>query len=170
MPSENPIPLKIAETTMQDEIVAQLGTFGTFFSKPIILFCIFALSLWLMYVAFNYIEKGYRNKGLKIVFLSFFLGLLLGNVWTALNEQTLQIYTKKIDTLKSEISSMKQEALNKELREAYEKTKSSLEDKEFDKPVSKEPQQPLTSTLKALKDYQDAMLNSHNNYRYRGEK
>ena len=78
-----------------------------------------------MYVAFNYIEKGYRNKGLKIVFLSFFIGLLLGNIWTALNELTFRIYTKKIDTLKSEISNMKQEALNKELRED-EMTKAQI--------------------------------------------
>lgn len=169
---------------MKDEIVAQLGTFGTFFSKPIILFCIFALSLWLMYVAFNYIEKGYRNKGLKIVFLSFFLGLLLGNVWTALNEQTLRIYAKKIDTLKSEISSMKQEALNKELREdeltkaqinyfevygRYASNISELISSGFLR-ADKVTDKPLKSLTSSLKDYQDEMLKSRNNYSYRGEK
>lgn len=117
MIDENSIPLKMAEMTTQDEIVAQLGTFGTFFSKPIILFCIFIVSWYLMYVAFNYAKKGSLEKGLKIIFPTLLGSLSLVYLWVSINDLTTLIYNKKIDTLKSEISSMKQEALNKELRE-----------------------------------------------------
>jgi len=134
---------------MQDEIVTQLGTFGTFFSKPGVLFCIFALCLYLMYVGLNYLYQGYRNKGINIILLSFFLGLSLGGVWAQLHDQTLRIYTKKIDTLKSEISSMKQEALNRELREESDKADRTC--KEFGFTLSlKGKCEPSTSDIKSF--------------------
>jgi len=117
MINENSITPKIAEMTTRDEVVAQLGTFGTFFSKPIILFCIFIVSWYLMYVAFNYVKKGSLEKGLKIIFPTLLGSLCLVYVWVSINDLRTSIYNKKIDTLKSEISRMKQEALNKELRE-----------------------------------------------------
>lgn len=132
---------------MQDEIVAQLGTFGTFFSKPIILFCIFIVSWYLMYVAFNYIKKGSLEKGLKIIFPTLLGSLCFVYVWVSINDLTTLIYNKKIDTLKSEISNMKQEALNKELRAALEKADSTCND--FGFAMSKNGKcEPITSDIR----------------------
>lgn len=134
---------------MQDEIVAQLGTFGTFFSKPIILFCIFIVSWYLMYVAFNYVKKGNVEKGLKIIFPTLLGSLCLVYIWVSINDLTTLLYNKKIDTLKSEISSIKQEALNKELRVALEKADSTCND--FGFAISKNGKcEPITSDISSF--------------------